>query len=243
MQLFYGPYPFDINATLLSTETHAKENAAGRQYALVQRVTCHGYLSSTSVTPQNDLTQKESQLKTVLAVQFRDLKFFCDDGSPSSIGLLNAGSINGVRIVDGPHFKTTHGPEYASIRTFDFVAEAEYPMANTQNILLSFTEKLEFSGGFPLLTFRNAVNTLPQKQLVYPSTPFEVIQSGEAEGYRQMPVAPPSKWPAALMEAPRIVPVTPKRRGPNTYECYALSWWYRHMSATPLLGTPTLWTG
>lgn len=175
-----------------------------------------------------------------LQVPYLDLVFKDDAGLVTSEVLKNAGSITGVRVTRGPDFTTTTGPEYCTIRSFSFTAEAEYPINANGLLLLNFTESLAFSGGLPLYVHRLAINGPPQKQLVYPQTVYRVTQSGEAVGYTTTPLANPPKWPFALKEAPDIGTRSPERKGQG-YQGYSISWTYRFESATPLLGAPSLW--
>jgi hypothetical protein len=243
VQLAYGSYLFPVNATLLTSDIETLWNAGGQPYAQKKSIHVSGYLTTSSGTPQDDLSLQESALKTALALNFQDLVFFMDDALPSSEVLRNAGSITGVRIRD-LHFPTTTGPEYATIRSFQFTAEAEYPYVGSQNLLLSFTETLTFSGGLPLFRHRLAINGPPQKQLVYPQDTFRAVQSGSSTGYRVFPVAPAPIWPYALKEAPRFTRTSPERKGKavqGLYQGYGLTWQYEFEDAGPLVGFPTLW--
>jgi hypothetical protein len=236
VQLAYGGYLFDANATLLSVTQQTLLNDGGQVYARRRGVTVSGYLSGTG---QNDLTQKENALKTALAVPYRDLVFLNDDGSPSSERLLNAGSITGVIVTRGPDFQNTQGPEYATVRSFTFTVEAEYP-ASPAPVYMSFVESLAFSGGAAIYAHRPAINGRPQKQLVYPASVYRVVQRGRATGYRGYPPFPPAKFPAALMESPDLEEETPRKRG-RGYERWPITWRYLHESASPLVQVPSLW--
>lgn len=237
MQLKYGSYPFDSNTTLLSTQIFPQVNRGGQIYSQRKRFTIQGYLAGDG---QAELTLKENALKTALARPYQDLLFLKDDGSASSEVLLNATSITGVLVTDGPHFQTTQGPEYATLRTFTFTAEAEYPVPEGSNYLLDFNETLSFEGGGPLYIHRRAINGPPQKQLVYPATEYKVTQTGRAIGYRAYPTPPAPKFPFALKESPKIDRGAPERKG-NGYQGYEVTWTYVFESAGPLVALPTLW--
>src|SRR5262249_31358216 len=98
-----------------------------------------------------------------------------------------------------------------------------------------------FSGGGPVYIHRNAINGVPQKQMVYPATPYRCVQSGSAVGYRGYPTPPPPKFPAALMEAPHLPMKSPRRMGVG-YPEYEIGWEYRMESVGPLQAVPTVWT-
>lgn len=237
MQTKYGTYSFDANSTLLSASARTMFNRGGQPYSLLRSFTVSGYLSASG---QAAITQAENALKTALAVPFRDLVLCHDDGSVSSEALLNAGSITGVKVTQGPTFSTTMGPEFATLRSFSFTAEAEYPLAGTANLLLDFQETLSFSGGGPLYAMRRAINGPPQRQLVYPATEYRCTQQGMAVGYAAYPAVPGPKFPAALREAPMVARKAPQRMG-NGYQGHEVSWRYEHESAGPLVGVPSLW--
>lgn len=104
-----------------------------------------------------------------------------------------------------------------------------------------FTETVRTWGGGPVFVFLNALNGPPQKQLVYPQTPFEAAQSGSATGMFAYPPVPPPIWPAALFESPVITEIAPKRKGLG-WEEFTVSWSYKFKSVTPLNdGLPNVW--
>jgi hypothetical protein len=237
MQLKYGSYAFAANSVKLASHVETLWNAGGQPYAQKRSLQVEGYLTDSS---QDNLIQDESALRTALGVSFKDLLFYGDDGTAAPVGLANAGSISGVQVHD-LEFSTTEGPEYCTVRSFRFTAWAEYPATGSASLLLSFKETLAFSGGGPLYKYRLAINGPPQRQLVYPQTVYRVTQSGELVGYRQYRTPPGPKWPAALVEAPRVTEESPTRRSLGAYQGYPVRWEYHFESAAPLTGAPTLW--
>lgn len=237
MQLKWGSYSFDENATVVGVKQETLINEGGQPYAVRVTAECQGYLSGSS---QSDLTSAETSLRNALARSRQDLILYRDDGSSSGVALRSAGSITGTRVVRGPDFPGTQGPEYATERAFTFAVEAEYPLAGSQLLLLSWTETLSFSGGGPLYIVKPALVGPPQRQLLYAQTPYQATQSGEAVGYLAYPNPAQPVWPASLRQAPRVQRRAPRRRG-NGYEEYAVAWEYEFESVTPLVGVPTLW--
>jgi hypothetical protein len=237
MQLGYGNYLFPVNATLLTSSLETLVNTGGQFYAQRRSFHVTGYLSGSG---QDQITQAENALKTALSVPYRDLIFRNDDGSRSSEVLLNAGSITGV-LIKNLSFPETKGPEYATIRSFSFTAEAEYPLPGTGDYLLEFHETLSFSGGGQLYVCRPAINGPAQRQLVYPLMPFSCVQSGVVVGYQSYPPAPAQKFPSCLKQAPRTTQESPTRRGKG-YQGYKLTYEYHFESPFPLTGaSPTMW--
>lgn len=239
MQLSVGTsYTFDSNAVTIQGGQRMLFNKGNQPYANLLSIRVKGYLSGDG---QAALIQAESALRTALQAQYPEVVFLADDSTESPLSLRNTGSITGVRITDGPHFNDTRGPEYATLRTFEFQAEAEYPFVDSGTLYLDFTESLFFEGGGPVFIFRRALNTVPQRQMTWPATEYRVVQSGSASGYLAFPSPPPSKWPFALAKAPQVRKVDPDRKGPAGWEGFKITWEYTHESVTPLAGVPTLW--
>ncbi len=239
MQLAYGNFLFDFNSTKIASKMETVYNAGGQPYSSKQSLEVNGYLSGDT---QAEIVLAMSALQAALMTPFQDLVFFQDNGQISATYLRNQGSITGVRITEGPNYPTTEKSEYVNQRYFEFKAEAEYPLPNTGGLLLSFTESLTFEGGGPIYAFRNALNGPPQKQMVWPATPYKVVQRGSAVGYKKYPTwaVPAAKFPFALMKAPKIDEKTPERKGKG-FQGYELTWEYEFEDANPLVGTPTLW--
>jgi hypothetical protein len=239
MQLKYGSYPFLSGGCDIRARLRTNLNKAGQPYSTRQSCDVSGFLQGSG---QADITAQMNALASALAIPYQDLIFYRDDGGASATGLLNAPSLSGVIITRGPEFLTNQGGEYSTYRKFEFTAEAEYPLAGSQGLLLSFTESLRFRGGLAKRTIMLAVSGPHQAQTIYPTTPYEVVQQGEAVGYRSYPVTPGPIWPSALIESPDNELVTPERQ-PKGYQGYKTTWSYRFMSLKPLRGSPTLWTG
>lgn len=233
----YGSYSFDDNAIIIGTESRTMLDHGQRPYSRQVSHKVRGYLSGSS---QSDITQKMNALITALAVPYQDFNFYMDSGALSATYLLNASSISGVRVIDGPDFVESRGSEYATQRAFMFTVQAEYALANTSNLLLYFTERIDFSGGGPRDLLREAIIGPPQKQRVREQTIFYAIQSGQAEGYTKEPIVPPPIWPGAMLENPMITRVSPARIGKG-YQGYVATWSFRFGSATALSGRPHLW--
>ncbi len=243
MQLKYGSYAFDANAVKLATSADLLWNEGGQPYKVRKRVEADGFLTASGQAANSTAM---SALATALARPYQDLYFYHDDGSLSAMALPNATSIGGVRIVAGPNFPDSFGGEFSQFRRFTFAAEAEYPLANTNNLLLSFHERLSFRGGGSRYAVFDALNTLPQRQLVNKFTAYMATQQGEAVGFRGRPTPPDPIWPDALLNtSPDRDIDSPKRRGGLVarYEEWPVTWRYEFKSPTPLVGFPNLWIG
>lgn len=237
MQLKVGNYPFDANSCEIAQQGEVQWNDGGQPYAIRRSVRVSGYLSGAG---QAALSTAQVALEAALLTPYQDLIFYQDGGSVAAISLLNAGSITGTRLVRGPNFPSGKGVEFATIRTFDFEMEAEYPLSGTDNFLLAFHERLSFDGGEPLYAHLPAINGPPQKQLIFPQTAYTVTQEGELVGYRAYPTPPRPQWPGDLKKSPQITRKSPRRRG-NGYEHYPVSYRYDFESVAPLTGVPNTW--
>ena len=215
------------------------KNAAGQMYAREFQHRVRGYLSGSS---QSAITSAMNSLSAALATPYQNFLFKMDDGTNSATTLINGTSISGVTVIEGPDYAESVGSEYAFQRQFTFTVRAEYALPNTNNILLSFTESVDFSGGGPKYILREAVVGPPQKQQIREQTIFYARQSGSSEGYTKEPVVPPPIWPRDQMEAVQVTRVTPDRVGPNKYQGYKVSWSYNFAASAPLIGRPHLWT-
>ncbi len=242
MQLKYGSYAFDAGACKLATSSETLWNEGGQPYAQRRRIDVDGFLSANG---QSAISAAMSALATALAIPYQDLNFYDDNGALTATALNNAASIGGVQVTSGPSFPDWRGNEFNQFRRFMFSAEAEYPITNTANLLLSFVEAMSFDGGGPIYGVRPALNGLPQRQLIYQFSVFKVAQEGRAVGYRKYPVPPAPRWPNALARSPNIRQESPQRRGKvkAAYDTYPISWSYNFESPTALTGFPSLWLG
>ncbi len=173
------------------------------------------------------------------------MNFYDDNGALTATALNNATSITGVRIVAGPNFPDWKGNEFNQFRRFTFSAEAEYPATNSANLLISFKERLTFSGGGPEYVWKKALFGLPQKQRTCAFSVFKAMQEGEAVGYLKYPTAPRPLWPSALIHSPDQTLASPMRKGgivPH-YDTYPTTWRYEFQAATQFTGLPNLWLG
>lgn len=254
MQLGYGTYLFPFNAALIDDRRQQLWNEGGQLYAYRRRLTCEGFLQvavTGSTGNQAGVTLAMSAMMQALSRPFQDLVLYMDGGGTSSTQLRNAGSITGVRVVEGPSFPNKpQQPSYVWGIFFTFAAEAEYPYPNTGDFLLDFGETLNFRGGYPKNVCRPALNTNGQDQLVYPQMPFLLDQTGFAVGYQGWPDAlaiSPPKFPANLVgDNPiDVQQVNPKAMNvaQGKYQGYRVTWRYSMGSTqVPLRGVvPSRW--
>jgi hypothetical protein len=236
MKLQVGTYSCPVNGVDVGFNLDALFNEARVPYGYKYTVAVKGELI---VTGQANNVQAESALQTALTRNFQGIVLLQDSGAPTTIIMPNLPSLSGVT-VSGIRFPGTKGGQYATNRSFEFTASADYALPNTNNILISFTEEVSFGGGYPIWIMKRSINTVSQRQQVYPFPEWTATQSGSAVGFRSRPKPPPPMFPQALKEGPKIRKASPKRVGP-IYRDFLVSWSYAFESVSPLVGEPNLW--
>lgn len=240
MQLKIGSYAFTANSCWVTVRREFVLNEADIPYVERIELDIEGFLFGTG---QSDLTTKENALVTMiesLQAAGKDVSLNRDDGKQSGVYLRHRTSLTGVLCMRGPSFGEKTGAEYAVQRKYSFTLRADYPIINTRTALISFSEKMDFSGGGPVYIYKDAINGPPQKQLSVFQKPYQLIQSGEAYGFLAYPRVPPPAFPECLMQEPEIGKITPNRSG-DTYKKFGMKWSYVMQSVAPLFAVPTLW--
>ena len=247
MRLRYGGYWFDSGAVAVAT---AKETvfdtrgfAASERHTFSMRGTLTPDVTGTAAQQQANLTAKCAALERALRLQGLDLVMY-DDGGGVAFSLPNVRALGGTRITRGPNYPESSGAEYVNYRTFDFTAEAEFPLTATGvggTILVAFTETLSFSGGGPVNDFIPVVNVDPVPVELFARTPYRARQAGSAVALGTWPVAPTPLWPQYLLRNGEPTIVSPQR-GARGLE-YGITWSYEFGSVRPLLGRPNPWVG
>lgn len=230
MQLKWGSYSFTANASRISTDSTLEYDGIGNPVSVKHVWSVAGKVFGAD---QYAVTTAMNDLMAAMQVGGQDLIFAHDDGTEAMF-LKNNGSFYGVQFTNGPSFIDGGGAEHATYRSFQFTAEAEYPIGGPPSQLKEFSETLILSGGGPRVHYMEAVNGLPQKQVLSLAQPFHALQTGRAVAIMtSYPVAPAQLWPGALVENP-IVSFT----GPQNSLDWTTTWEYRFASAYPLLGLP-----
>lgn len=238
MQLFWGSYSFNTNGVGCSTRRTVVLATTGRPIRVRDRVEVEGWLEADG---QSLLSAAQNSLTAALLTPYQDLILKQDDGSNSSLLLLNSTSISGVRCVEGPHFPESDGAEFATLRRFRAAFEAEYVIVAARAAVVSFTERITRTGtGGPVVRYRPAVNAPPVRQQVMPASVITTVLAGSAVGHLAYPVPPVSLWPAFENLDRRVTDAAnPKQMGRGFVE-YPVSWTYVHESIVPLVGFPRL---
>lgn len=251
MQLRVGTYSFTVNSVRVQTSRSVEFTGPLQNIPIREKhtLTADGWLygdGADATAIQLDLTNKTAALRLGLAQRNQDIILYRDDGGMSATFLRSAGSITGIKVVSGPDFDTTpSGNDYANERHFRFVAEAVYPSGYfLGSNVIDFHEHVSISGGLPKFLVKPCINAAPQKQLLYPMTPWVATQSGSAIGWLDYPNPINPLWPDALngrtidRDEPQYAgPLAPAPR----YTHFPVRWSYQFESPTPLVGIPNRW--
>jgi hypothetical protein len=188
---------------------------------------------------QSTMTAMIAAVEAAFAQNFQDIRLLQPDGKASSHQLLNKDTLGGVMVVQPPSYPSAQGAEHVTYRTCTVALEGTV-LVNSGSALTEFSEEVTFQGGGPRFGHLEPIAGTPVKQLLKQNTIYRAKQTGRATGILGYPPIPDPIWPAAMVEAPIIVKVAPKRIG-NSFTEFTISWSYDYESATPLFGNPSPW--
>ncbi len=240
MQLKWGQYAWASGAVEIKTRQEILVNEGGQRYRYRDHFDVAGYLFGDG---QAAITTQMTLMMAALAIPYQNLYLLTDTGGLSATILTNQGSLSGVLITSGPDFPESRGSEYATERKFTFTASADYAFNATQNLLVSFTESLSFSGGDAVYVCQTSLNKESLRFRTVFREPYRVTQHGSAVGFRAKPTIPAPKFPFAKKHGAAFGETAPKRAGniPAQYTDFAVEWTYEFEWPSPLVGTPNRW--
>lgn len=233
MQLFVGSLSLPANGCDCRTLVQAVVRS-GRAVRHVKRIIVTGDLEADG---QAALSTLETALR--LALENLDprasIVLRTDAGGVSATTLIGSQSISGVRVMAYSFDNARGGAEYATLRSFSFIAEAEFLAPAGRNAILSFQESVTVIGtGGPVTRFRPALNAPPVKQLIFPSSVVRATQSGQAVGQLRYPIPPIPLWPVHELLDQRVrTLVTPDFAGQELSEFTSI-WSYSFEAAVSL---------
>jgi hypothetical protein len=238
MILKYGNYAHAVGEAAIAITVTAILNSRGVHYANRQRWEISGFLQGPD---PSTLTGAINALKGAYAASGQDVGLYFDDGvTPTSHVMQSSETLGGVRVVAGPSFPDGRGGEYATIRGYHIVLEADFPVAGGIGPLL-WEETLSFAGGGPRFVYLQTLTGLPQRQVVADATTYRVEQAGRAVAVNGYPLPAAPIWPVAehvdRRQIARKAPVASTVDGLPRYETI---WQYHFESTLPLEGDPTL---
>jgi uncharacterized protein (UPF0333 family) len=240
MYLTWGGASFAVNSCNVAARVRI---SAFSDYGLPLR-----YLAQFSVDGdfaadgQAACSAAEATLRAILLVPYQTLSLRTDSGAATATTLSDPRSFSGVVVKDGPNFTGRDGSEYATGRTFEFTAEAEYMIASAANAVVSWQEQVTITGtGGPVFRRRQPLTgrAIPQR-----GSEFSIVratQSGTAVGHTRRPTPPRPLWGRGyeLEDQRQVSPASPRRTA-NNFHDFGISWSYQFESELPLVGLPSL---
>lgn len=234
MYFQYGSFRSDFAECTLSVR---KENVIESNVPVSQKVTWtiqgrrHGTNTSNLVT-------RGRILEAVFNQHGRDAKLL-DENFSAVLQLLNATSINGVRVVQPPHYPDLTGAQLTTWFDWTAVLEAEYPLTASQftlsGQLLEWSETVTVIGsGGPRHVVIETLNTAPVVQIVNARTKVTVLQSGNALAYGRYPT-PPVPYFGFEQQSQRQIAMVNTQRNSNRF---GATWSYTFESPHPIGGPP-----
>lgn len=214
------------------------QNQMGEVYGYTERWTIEACNLQNSVA---GVTAALAQLEALFSVDGGDLILYQSDGvTPTQHVLYSSQSASGTRVVSRPTYPTGNGAEYVYFRHYVVVIEAEFHINASQVQYDFFEERIEFSGGGPMVIWVPILNGTPQGEQAYPAMPYTAVQSGRAVGLYGYPPLPSPLFPGYLSEGPSYTygsaQVLP---GPNRQlRHFPVEWSYKFASDGPLFGLP-----
>jgi hypothetical protein len=239
MQAFWGTYGFPTDGVHLETHIVPLMTRANVRWGYNQTIRAFG---DFLVTSQANTTAIENAFRAAMGQNYQDFVFLDSNGNRTSEILINAGSVSGVRVIDGPHFTDNKPSEYATTRHFEVTFGAIFTVALIGPMIVDFRETLFAEGGGPENRCSRAVRGPHQIQQLFPSTEFHGTQVGHAVSLAPpYPSIPPCVFAGAIQtRAVKVTNFGPDLMG-TKYLNYGTTWDYDVISLYPLVASPTLW--
>lgn len=246
MKFSYRGYTHpDNEVDLAAFMVRPRFSARHRRISSIYQMHLRGQLiinDPSIVTPdqlQAAMATKIAKIVDVYAYDDGDAIFRHDNGTPTRHSLISANSITGVKV---RHRSWPRGgmDEYATIRTFYIVLEAEFLEPDAQ--LLYFFEALRFIGtGGPRIVVEDTFDGPPIYQLTNLYTHQKVVQWGSAVGLNGWPLLDvvPLYPDYEHLDRREITP-TSADSFTNGYMNYPVQWTFHFSLPTGTIGFPHL---
>jgi hypothetical protein len=236
MYFAYGNFRSDLaECTLQVTKENVIEEGVPTQTRV--RWTVQGRRHGETVA---ELISRGRTLELAFTRHNADAALLDVDGSTRVLSLLNAGSINGVRVAQPPHYPKLDGAQLTTFFDWTAVLEAEYPTGFISGIggggVASWSESVVIVGnGGPRKVIIETLNGAPQVQTVNQRTKVTARQAGTATGIGRYPTPPPPYFPAWEDADLRSIEYrAPQRQGGQ----FVVTWSYSYSAPSLLSGRP-----
>lgn len=223
----------------LQISRQVRRDPTGKRQGYTERWNVRGWLTGADAAA---LTTAINSLKTAYGSDGHDLSLTTNASVATSHKLTDADSVDGVKITGGPSFPDGTGPEYANVRHFEIVAEADFDDVGLAN-LVSFQESVmrEGTGGERWLT-QTPLDGPVISQSVARYTPVVIVQAGSAVGLNSYPTPPAPLLPSSEhTDRRRIARKGPDRLADGSYRNFEISWQYEFETGAGSDPTPSNW--
>jgi hypothetical protein len=239
----YGSYVVPSGQAWVNFTYRPRYNSGGIQDAQTRRWDINGMLLNSGGDPVA-FTAAVNGLINAFSVNGQDLSLLQNDGVTTTAHFItNSQTIGGTRVVE-TNFPEGKGAAYVTHYLWHVAIEADMDIG--YNGLQAFFEVVSWVGGGPEFIMLKTLNGPSQKQFVVDETPYRATQRGSAIGFRAYPSPPPPLWPYAWHQDQSPLDFkSPKRAGPPGqafYTDFEVSWNYSFEDASPMGGTPNIWT-
>lgn len=243
-QQFYlsvGSNDLDTNEVWLQISRQSLLGMTGRRHARRHRWIINGVLTESGV--QADIDTAMGERESWFGTDGVDLTYKFADGTSTQHVILNSDTIDGVRFRDfqwsdgGPGWGA--GAEYATVRTYRVVAEAEVVDQDGGDIF-SWKEEFEQIGnGGPDFAYPENLIFPPTRQDTKNYTRGRAIQYGTAVGFLNYPTPNAPYFPGLVKPHNfRVKYGTPQRFGSVRNAFFPVHWSYLYEADVAILAGP-----
>lgn len=245
MKVVYGTYEHTDGLAAITEELTTLRDESQLRRGITKRWTISGQIQAAGADNDArvaDLTTKIAALVTAYSSDGQDLTLYYG-AAETAHKITNASSLGGVRVVS-VGWPVGIGAEYARLRSYEIVVEADFEDAALSN-LSAWRETVSVIGtGGPVYVWHRPLAGRPVRQQVSEYSTMRLVQTGSATGRTAYPTAPGPKVPGYETEDSRSIDRTgPTRLADGTYRDYTISWHYEMEDESFGAGdsTPAVW--
>lgn len=218
----YGSYSHQSDNVSIVVGTANERSQQGTIQTRVTTLSITGRVDASSVS---ELTTAIQHLQRAYQVDGQDCGLYTDANVPTA-HVWSAGECDSIRVMGDVQFPDGTGGEYTTYRHFAVTIEIRQPPVGTSSDIVEWVERFETIGnGGPQWVMRPTVNGPPVKDVIFPSTPRKMVQSGSAVGRTFRPTPPSPIYPDALHgDTVGGSYETPRMRNPDRF--FPIIWKY-----------------
>ena len=239
MYFVYGNYKHEDHECMVTSFTATRiYNRMGQSEIIRRRMTIAGEIVGADAAA---IDERVRQIRLAYTLQGGYAAMFHQSGVPSYLEMPSAGSLSGVRVVEGPTFmQQDKAAHYVTGLPFTVTLECDYVDGGAINYLVDYRERVSMSGtGGPRRITFEVDSGRPIEQVTSTNTPVTMVQEGYAVGMTGWP-EPNQCYAPTQLDLPEGYQVsfeTPQRHA-NGWLDYRTSWSY-HCTFVESPGFPT----